>query len=110
MSLAAPIADSIFDANGDVLKFDVRGLGAVGLQLSGTFTLTVQFEASVDGETFVALNMLPSNSATAASSATAAGAWRANVAGYRLVQARVSAYTSGSASATFLAANTGGAH
>jgi len=51
MSLAAPIADSIFDADGDVLKFDVRGLGAVGFQLSGTFTLTVQFEASVDGET-----------------------------------------------------------
>ena len=110
MSRAAPIADSIFDANGEVLKCDVRGLGAVGLQLSGTFTLTAQFEASVDGETFVALNMLPSNSATAASSATSAGAWRANVAGYRLVQARVSAYTSGSANATFLAASTGGAH
>ena len=110
MSLVAPIADSIFDDNGEVLKFDVRGLGAVGLQLSGTFTMTVQFEASVDGETFVALNMLPSNSATAASSATAAGAWRANVAGYRLVQARVSAFTSGSANATFLAASTGGAH
>ena len=110
MSLAAPIAERIFDANGEVLLFDVRGLGAVGLQLSGTFTLTVQFEATVDGETFVGLNMLPSNSATAVSSTTAAGAWRANVAGYRLVRARVSAFTSGSANATFLAASTGGAH
>ena len=110
MSLAAAIAERIFDANGEVLLFDVRGLGAVGLQLSGTFTLTVQFEATVDGETFVGLNMLPSNSATAVSSTTAAGAWRANVAGYRLVRARVSAFTSGSANATFLAANTGGAH
>ena len=110
MSLAAPIAERIFAANGEVLIFDVRGLGAVGLQLSGTFTLTVQFEATVDGETFVGLNMLPSNSATAVSSTTAAGAWRANVAGYRLVRARVSAFTSGSANATFLAASTGGAH
>ena len=110
MSLAAPIAERIFDANGEVLIFDVRGLGAVGLQLSGTFTLTVQFEATVDGETFVGLNMLPSNSATAVSSTTAAGAWRANVAGYRLVRARGSAVTSGSANATFLAASTGGAH
>ena len=110
MSLAAPIAERIFDANGEVLIFDVRGLGAGGLQLSGTFTLTVQFEATVDGETFVGLNMLPSNSATAVSSTTAAGAWRANVAGYRLVRARVSAFTSGSANATFLAASTGGAH
>jgi hypothetical protein len=110
MSVAAPIAERIFDANGEVLLFDVRGLGAVGLQLAGTFTLTVQFEATVDGETFVGLNMLPSNSATAVSSTTAAGAWRANVAGYRLVRARVSAFTSGSANATFLAASTGGAH
>ena len=110
MSLAAPIAERIFDANGEVLLFDVRGLGAVGFQLAGTFTMTVQFEATVDGETFVGLNMLPSNSATAVSSTTAAGAWRAKVAGYRLVRARVSAFTSGSANATFLAASTGGAH
>ena len=110
MSLAAPIAERLFDANGEVLLFDVRGLGAVGFQLAGTFTLTVHFEATVEGETFVGLNMLPSNSATAVSSTTAAGAWRANVAGYRLVRARVSDFTSGSANATFLAASTGGAH
>ena len=41
----APLASRIFDANGELLLLDVRGLGGVALQLSGTFTLTVQFEA-----------------------------------------------------------------
>ena len=43
--VAAPLASRIFDANGELLLLDVRGLGGVALQLSGTFTLTVQFEA-----------------------------------------------------------------
>jgi len=105
---AAPLASRIFDANGEVLLLDVRGLGGVALQLSGTFTLTVQFEATVDGQTWVSLRMLPSNSTSAATNATAAGAWSANVAGFKLMRARVSAYTSGSADVTFLASSASG--
>ena len=105
---AAPLAHRIFDANGEVLLLDVRGLGGVALQLSGTFTLTVQFEATVDGQTWVSLRMLPSNSTSAATNATAAGAWSANVAGFKLMRARVSAYTSGSADVTFLASSASG--
>jgi hypothetical protein len=106
--IAAPLAHRIFDANGEVLLLDVRGLGGVALQLSGTFTLTVQFEATVDGQTWVSLRMLPSNSTSAATNATAAGAWSANVAGFKLMRARVSAYTSGSADVTFLASSASG--
>ena len=105
---AAPLASRIFDANGELLLLDVRGLGGVALQLSGTFTLTVQFEATVDGQTWVSLRMLPSNSTSAATNATAAGAWSANVAGFKLMRARVSAYTSGSADVTFLASSASG--
>ena len=105
---AAPLASRIFDANGEVLLLDVRGLGGVALQLSGTFTLTVQFEATVDGQTWVSLRMLPSNSTSAVTNATAAGAWSANVAGFKLLRARVSAYTSGSADVTFLASSASG--
>ena len=106
--VAAPLASRIFDANGELLLLDVRGLGGVALQLSGTFTLTVQFEATVDGQTWVSLRMLPSNSTSAATNATAAGAWSANVAGFKLMRARVSAYTSGSADVTFLASSASG--
>ena len=106
--VAAPLASRIFDANGELLLLDVRGLGGVALQLSGTFALTVQFEATVDGQTWVSLRMLPSNSTSAATSATATGAWSANVAGFKLMRARVSAYTSGSADVTFLASSASG--
>ena len=104
----APIASRICDANGELLLLDVRGFGGVALQLSGTFTLTVQFEATVDGQTWVSLRMLPSNSTSAVTNATAAGAWSANVAGIKLIRARVSAYTSGSAELTILASSASG--
>ena len=106
--VAAPLASRIFDANGELLLLDVRGLGGVALQLSGTFTLTVQFEATVDGQTWVSLRMLPSSSVSGAPSSTSAGAWSANVAGLKLIRARVSAYTSGSADVTFLASSASG--
>ena len=106
--VAAPLASRIFDANGELLLLDVRGLGGVALQLSGTFTLTVQFEATVDGQTWVSLRMLPSSSVSGATSSTSAGAWSANVAGLKLIRARVSAYTSGSADVTFLASSASG--
>lgn len=77
------------------LTIAVTALGGVGLQLTGTWTGTVSFEASIDGQTYVALNMVPSNSATAASSATGNGCWTANVAGFGVVRARFSTATSG---------------
>ena len=94
--IAAPrLENQQLDATDEVATIDVRGLGAVGLQLTGTWVGTVTFEATIDGRTWVALNMVPSNSATAASTATAVGAWTANVAGFLLVRARFSTATSG---------------
>ena len=104
----APLTTGIFDADGEEKVLDVRGLGGVALQLSGTFTLTVQFEATVDEQTWVSLRMLPSSSTSAVTNATAAGAWSANVAGFKLLRARVSAYTSGSAELTILASAASG--
>ena len=92
----------------DALTLEVRGAGAVGLQLTGTWSGTVSFEASIDGATYVAFNMVPSNSATAASSATAAGCWSANCGGYAIVRARCSAYTSGTINVTLQSAGSGG--
>lgn len=70
--------------------------GGATFTLSGTFVGTVQFEASADyGSTYVAFNVTPSNSTTAASSATAGGVWQGNAAGYTNLRIRISAYTSG---------------
>jgi hypothetical protein len=70
--------------------------GAVAVQIAGTLSATIAFEATVDGTNWVAFNMTPSNSGTAASSASAAGAWSALTLGYAGIRARCSAYTSGS--------------
>lgn len=79
-------------------------VGGATLKLSGTFTSTNQFEASASpsntplaSRIWVALLATPSDSSTAVSSATSAGAWQVNVSGYTWVRIRTSAYTSGAA-------------
>lgn len=70
-------------------------LGTAVLQLSGTFTATVTFEATVDDSNWIAIQGTNLNAGTAASTATAAGLFRFNLAGLSKLRARVSAYTSG---------------
>jgi hypothetical protein len=71
-------------------------VGVVGIQITGTLSATITFEGTVDGTNYVALNCLPSNSGTAASTATAVGAFTVSSGGYAAIRARCSAYTSGS--------------
>jgi hypothetical protein len=76
-------------------------IGAATFTLSGTFSGTVQFEASGDGgTTWVALSVTPTNSTTTVTSATGVGTWQANVAGFTGVRIRCSTYTSGTIVAT----------
>lgn len=70
--------------------------GFVAVQVTGTFTATITFEASVDGTNYVAFNMTPSNSGTDASTATAAGAFTKSTGAFSAFRARCSAYSSGS--------------
>jgi hypothetical protein len=68
---------------------------------STAFSGTVGFYASGDGgTTWVALNVTPSNSTTAVTTATAAGLWQANVAAYTHVCMVVTSYGSGTVTAT----------
>lgn len=93
--MSSPILQASLSAANDALNIGVGNKGGVALQLTGTWTGTVSFEATVDGLTWVAFNMVPSNSATPASTATGNGAWSANCAGYSAVRARFSTATSG---------------
>lgn len=70
--------------------------GAVAVQITGALSATITFECTVDGTNWVAFNLLPAASTTAASTATAAGIWTADTKGLAGVRARCSAYTSGS--------------
>jgi len=83
---------------------------AVAWQISGTFSATITFEATVDGSHWVSWAVIADGSSTTqrsyATTQTAAGIYQMNVAGFYAVRARCSAYTSGTA-AVFARRGTG---
>lgn len=83
------------------------GCATVTLDLRGTFSLTIEVAGTVDGTNWVPIALRTINQASklyvAAVAGTAAGTWIGAVTGFRQVRARVTAYTSGSATTTLLA-------
>jgi hypothetical protein len=85
------------------------GCAAVALDLRGTFNLTVQVSGTLDGVNWTPIAVKPINQAAklyvAAVTGSVAGVWVAALpAPYRQVRARVTAWTSGAAAATLVAA------
>lgn len=84
----------------DAVTLDIADANYCAVQLAGVWTGTVTFEASLDGVTFVTLNMLPSTSTTPAGTSTGNGVWSILCGGYRLFRARFGTASSGTVSAT----------
>jgi hypothetical protein len=80
---------------------------AAAVQITGTWTGTVTFEGSVDGVNFVAMAATPLIGGATASTATAVGAWRCNLAGLVAMRVRGSAAMTGAAVVTIVAASIG---
>lgn len=97
MTSPVRIGPRVIDADEEDVKQGVRGLASFGVQIRGTFVGTLQFEGTIDGETWVAVNMFPPNSTVAATSATATGTWLGHCGGLDAVRVRASAWTSGDA-------------
>lgn len=97
-------ATKALGAAGDLVLLSVAGMGGVSIQIADAFVGTVSFEASTNGQAFVALLVTPVGSSTQVSSATATGMWTANAVGMYAVRARMSAYTSGAATVTLRSA------
>lgn len=72
----------------------------VTLQVSGTFSATLQFEATADGTNWVSVMAVNVADGSSASSSTATGVFSLSNAGYSKVRVRCSAYTSGTAVVT----------
>lgn len=74
----------------------MEGYTAVSAQVTGTWAGTFQFEMTVDGTTWVAVNLTPPSSTTAVTSTTANGVWTGTALGRRM-RVRASVLSSGTA-------------
>lgn len=87
------------DGNGTVVP--LGGRSSLVVQVFGTFSATVTFEASLDGSNWIAVALANLNSTTRAraTTATAAGLFLLDaIGGLELFRARVSSYASGAVS------------
>ena len=87
---------SLTAADGAV-RLSMPAVGSVAFQITGTFSATITFEASVNGTDFVAVPATNLNSGAKATTTTATGIYIVHAPGARYIRARVSAYTSGTA-------------
>lgn len=87
------------NGNGMVAELDGR-YASLCLQVAGTFTATVTFEASQDGTNYIAVQGTIKNSGSAATTATAAGLFEFRVVGVRKFRVPVSGYASGAITVT----------
>lgn len=86
---------------------DCDGSGCVSLDMRGTFSMTVEVSGTVDGTNYVVIPMRSQLGGAwlAAVVGTTAGVWMGTCIGFDKVRARVTAYTSGSSTATLLASS-----
>lgn len=84
-------------ADEGTVQISTIGASNFSVQISGTFSATLQLEGTVDGKNWAAIYGTPPNSVTPASSTTAAGLWIGNCAGMLAVRVRASAFSSGPA-------------
>ena len=103
MSLVPSTESETLNAENEALTLGTADADSVALQVTGTFTGTITFEASVDGTNYASLAVKASSqtaAATLVTTTTAVGVFTVNTQGLPYVRARMSAYTSGDAVVT----------
>lgn len=80
---------------------DMNGIGAVVLQITGTWVGTINFWGSVDGSSILGIAGFPNAATAGVTSTTTNGSWIFSAAGWRLVGVIFNAYTSGTANIRF---------
>ncbi len=93
-------------AASNTVTLAVDGMNAAVVQLTGVWAGSVAWTASVDGGvTYFPINMVPFGGGAAAGAATANGQWEFACGGVTHLQAQMTAWTSGSATALIAAAS-----
>ena len=103
MSLVPSVESKTLGVAEAALTLTALNADSVVLQVTGTFTGTITFEASVDGTNYVAIAMKASAQTTATTlvtTTTTVGVFSLNIQGLPNFRARMSAYTDGSAVVT----------
>lgn len=93
-------------ASGDGIVMDVNECNSATFQITGTFTATVTFEASLENSIWVAIPATNVTTQVSATTATAAGVYVANVVGLEYIRARVT-WASGTSVTIFCVASSG---
>lgn len=93
---ATATLQSAATANGDGATLDVSGYSSVSFVVTGTFTATVNFEATGDDTNWVALQALQIGTSTISTSTSTAATFSAAIGSLKTVRARISGYASGS--------------
>ena len=77
-----------------------KNYGGASFTISGTYSGTLNFEATGDGTNYSALNVNPVGGGSAVTTTTSTGTWVINISGLVAVRVRASALASGSATVT----------
>lgn len=95
-AISASCSSSTGCPNNSYVGSQTNNSGVAVISASGTFSAVCLAEASGNGSSFTQLAMVsPDSSSPGAASFSAPGVWRVNVAGFKYIQVRCSAYTSG---------------
>jgi hypothetical protein len=92
------------DANAETVSHGCRFLspGVLTVQIEGTFSGTLQLEATADGTNFESYNLKDGNSGTLATSATGEKLFVGDGYGIHTFRVRASAWSSGTANITIV--------
>lgn len=110
MQTKRTVQSASLDAAEEALTVTCARDQRVAFVVSGTFTATVQFEATIDGTNWFSVGVHTAAVAfggAVVTSATAAGQWRGDVTEYKAVRVRCSAYTSGTIVVRAMTASSG---
>ena len=76
--------------------------GGIGVQVTGTWSGTLQFEMTIDGTNFVAVQTQNVNTSVIANTTTANGIFKFDAVGALTVRVRSTAWSSGTATVTIV--------
>lgn len=87
-------------ATGNGTALDCSGYSVAAVQIDGITTATITFEATVDGDNWVAVQAENLANGSEGTTATADGLFRLSLFGLAQIRCRISAYTSGTINVT----------